>query len=263
MSGWRRGKGRKPRLSFARHELSDKTDRLIVPILLYGCEVWCPMMTNLASKLQLRFYKIILKLSKPTPSCMVYGELEQFPLEVQAKCRMQNVWFKLVNINYKFKFSNIMYKFLYEMYREENYKSPFLSTVETVLNGIGLSGMWTHQFDLNYSNQWFKSKVTRVLRDQYIQQWSSEIESKEIYYNYRMFKNVFAPEHYLQILPLNLAYTFVHFRTINHRLRIQRGRIMNLSYEDRLCTKCSSADIGDEFHYVFSCPFVVVARSRN
>ena len=32
-------------------------DRLIVPILLYGCEVWCPMMTNLASKLQLRFYK--------------------------------------------------------------------------------------------------------------------------------------------------------------------------------------------------------------
>ena len=38
------------------------------------------------------------------------------------------------------------------------------------------SGMWTHQFELNYSNQWFKSKVTRVLRDQYIQQWSSEIE---------------------------------------------------------------------------------------
>ena len=34
-------------------------DRLVVPILLYGCEVWCPMMTNLASKLQLRFYKII------------------------------------------------------------------------------------------------------------------------------------------------------------------------------------------------------------
>ena len=60
---------------------------------------------------------------------------------------MLNVWFKLVNINYKFKFSNIMYKFLYEMYREGKYKSLFLSTVETVLNGIGLSGMWTHQFD--------------------------------------------------------------------------------------------------------------------
>ena len=41
-------------------------DRVIVPIFLYGCEVWCPM--NLASKLQLRFYKIILKLSNSTPS---------------------------------------------------------------------------------------------------------------------------------------------------------------------------------------------------
>ena len=30
-------------------------DKLIVPILLYGCEVWCPMMANLVSKLQLHF----------------------------------------------------------------------------------------------------------------------------------------------------------------------------------------------------------------
>ena len=44
----------------------------------------------------------------------------------------------------------------------------------------------------------------------------------------------------------HLAYTSVHFRTLNHRLPIQRGR---------LCTKCLAADIGDEIHYVFSCPF--------
>ena len=118
--------------------------------------------------------------------------------------------------------------------------------------------MWTHQFDLNYSNQWFKSKVTRVLRDKYIQQWSSEIESKEICYNYRMFKNVFAPEDYLQILPLNLAYTFVHFRILNYRLPIQMGRVKNLPYENRLCTKSSSAGVGDEFHYFLSCPFFLL-----
>ena len=60
-----------------------------------------------------------------------------------------------------------------------------------------------------------------------------------------MFKNMFAPENFT-------AYTFVHFRTLNHRLPIQRGRVMNLPYEDRLCNKCSSADIGEEFHYAFS-----------
>ena len=85
----------------------------------------------------------------------------------------------------------------------------------------------------------------------------------QIYYKYRMFKNVFAPEDYLQILPINLACTFVHFRTLNHRLPIQRGRVLNLPYEDRLCNECSSVDIGDEFHYVFSCPFFFFFFLRN
>ena len=59
----------------------DLFNRLIVPILLYGCEVWCHMMTNLASKLKsvvfclFVFLKIILTLVKSTPTCMVYGEL--------------------------------------------------------------------------------------------------------------------------------------------------------------------------------------------
>ena len=38
---------------------------------------------------------------------------------------------------------------------------------------------------------------------------------------------------------------------------------MNLPYEDSLCTKCSSADIGDEFHYVFSYPFFAESRNRQ
>ena len=36
-----------------------------------------------------------------------------------------------------------------------------------------------------------------------------------------------------------------------------------MPYEDRLCTKCSSADIGDEFHYAFSCPFFLFSFVLN
>ena len=82
---------------------------------------------------------------------MVFGELGQFPLELQTKTRMLNFWFKLVNINCKHKFSNIMYKFLCDMYQAEIYKSPSLSSAETILNEIGLSGMWINQFYLNVS----------------------------------------------------------------------------------------------------------------
>ena len=48
-----------------------------------------------------------------------------------------------------------------------------------------------------------------------------------------MFKNLFVHKDYLQTLALDLAYSLV-------------------PYEDRLYTKCSSAEIVD---YFFSCPF--------
>ena len=37
---------------------------------------------------------------------------------------------------------------------------------------------------------------------------------------------------------------------------------MNLPYEDRLCTKCSSADIGDEFHYFLVVLFFAESRQK-
>ena len=72
------------------------------------------------------------------------------------------------------------------MYKAGINKSPFLSSVETTLNEIGQTGMWMNQLYLNVSNQWFKSKVILILRDQHVQNLMSEITLKEIYYNYRM-----------------------------------------------------------------------------
>ena len=44
------------------------------------------------------------------------------------------------------------------------------------------------------------------------------------YYNYRLFQNVFVSEDFFA----NFATTSVHFRTLNHRLPIQRGRTQNI-----------------------------------
>ena len=90
----------------------------------------------------------------------------------------------------------------------------------------------------------------------------SEITSKEIYYNYRMFKDVCVSEDFLQILPPKLAYTLVHFRTLTQRLPIQRGRIQNIPFDERICTNCNSEEIGDEFHYIFRCSFFAKYKKK-
>ena len=231
----------------------DLFEKMIVPILLYGCEVWCPTMTELASKLQLRFFKIIFKLRKSTTSNMIYGELGKFPIEITAKSRMLSYWFKLVHNKNSDKLSSIIYKLMYNMYVTDSYTSSFLLSVETTLNQIGLSGMWQNQFNLTHSAEWFKSKVTRCLQDQFIHSWYTNIDTNETFYNYRLYKNNFGFEKYLITLPTCAAIKLIRFRTQNHKLPIQKGRFENIPRNERKCTKCTDNDLGDELHYIFKC----------
>ena len=55
--------------------------------VLYGCEVWAPEDCVILEKLQLRFCKYILSVSKCTYNNIVYGELGVLPLKVHVKCR--------------------------------------------------------------------------------------------------------------------------------------------------------------------------------
>ena len=60
----------------------------------------------------------------------------------------------------------------------------------------------------------------------------------------------------------NLVHTYDTSRyTANTKM--YSGILSYLPYEDRLCTKCLSADIGDEFHYVFRCPFFLLNPEKK
>ena len=46
-----------------------------------------------------------------------------------------------------------------------------------------------------------------------------------------------------------------NFRCVNHKLPIERGRFWNINRDDRKCDICDCDSLGDEFHYLFVCPF--------
>ena len=63
-------------------------DRMILPMLLSGSKVLGSGNNEIIERVHLKFSKYILKLMKTIATCMAYGELGRYPLEIQIKSRM-------------------------------------------------------------------------------------------------------------------------------------------------------------------------------
>ena len=45
----------------------------------------------------------------------------------------------------------------------------------------------------------------------------------------------------------------IKFRTTNHRLPVETGRLQGKSLVERFYTLCNNCKIGDEFYYILEC----------
>ena len=250
------------RLDLPTDIILDLFEKTIIPIMTYGCELWGFENCEILQKLQLKYYKIILKLRVSTPSLMVYGETGKYPLCVIVKTRVLTYWFKLINDINKNKLASVVYRILLTLSEKGIHNNPYLMFVRTSLIEVGLSHLWLTHDTTNINLSWFKSHVKKRLQDLFIQQWFSHIDIDSVYLNYRLFKNKFQQEPFLNILPNNCSITLIRFRTTNNCLPVNVLRHEGIPREERICTKCSMQDIGDEYHYILICPFFKKKRAN-
>ena len=78
---------------------------------------------------------------------------------------------------------------IYQMHKNNQIKSEYVSNVKNVINTFGFSGIWDSQSIPN--SNWFKLAVSRKLNDQYLQEWSSLVDSSLSGNNYKLFKEIF------------------------------------------------------------------------
>ena len=79
---------------------------------------------------------------------------------------------------------------------------------------------------------------------------------------YRIFKENFEFENYLDILENKDIVLLFRYRTCNHRLPIETGRWTNIDRNDRYCQLCNSNEIGDEYHYILEFQTSMHERKR-
>ena len=235
----------------------DLFDKIVKPVLLYGCEIWGYGNNNIIEKVHLKFCKLLLHLKPSTPDFMVYGELGRFPLDINIKTQSISYWSKLIAGNEN-KLSNTLYKLCMISSENADRDIKWIRNIKTILDSCGLSNIWLHQ--TFPSDKWLKLKVKQTLFDQFTQEWRSKLQNSPKALNYRLYKEKLEFEPYLNILTDKDAITFCKFRTCNHHLPIEKGRWQNIPREHRTCPLCQKQDLGDEFHYMLNCSFFTDAR---
>jgi hypothetical protein len=235
-------------------------DTMVAPILLYGSEVWGIENLDLIDQFQLKFYKLILRLKQSTPNCMLYGELGVLPLSIHVKAHILCYWNRILNAKPE-KICHILYNVSYKLYSDDNnVKLPWINYVHNLLDSLGMSNYW--MYNIPSSQQLFKNIVKTRLRDQYLQQWHSFVAESSKSLNYRMYKDSFVFENYLDTLPYHLSNAILKFRCTNHRLPIEKGRFFGIPRDERTCHLCNTNSLGDEFHYLFVCDFFKQERRK-
>ena len=259
--------GNVPVLSKGRkHDLSIDTmlvlfDKMIVPILSYGCEIWCYEECLIIERLHLKFCKYILRVKQSTPSAMIYGELGRYPLVIKFKLLILGYWYDLANCEAN-KLSKVCYQVLLTLYKEETMISPWIQYVRNILIECGLQYVWTNQA-IGISKEWLKIVARRTLQDIYIGKWHADMESSSKCFLYKHFKTDFVFEKYLLHSPFQLRRYLINFRLSNHKLPVETGRYINLERNEHLCIFCDMNTLGDEYHYIMECSNAEIAKVRK
>ena len=246
--------GRVRQLDLAVDVFIELFERLVIPILLYGSEVWG--YENL-TQLQVMCNNVMrrcLKVHRSTPTCMVNGELGIKDISEYIENRMLNFWFNIATGDEN-KISTILYKWIKVLYDQDKYKSAWLDKIKTILDNIGMSS--TFNDITNVNKIWFKNTIKLKLNDIYNQNWSIAVFNNSVCLNYRVMTDRKYLQNYLLKLPSQYMYAICKFKCANHRMPIVTGRYTGVEVDNRTCDLCNlnPKEIGDEFHYLFNCPF--------
>lgn len=233
-------------------------DSLVAPVLLYASEIWGFENKNSIEKVQLQFCKSILKVRSSTPNFLVYGELGRFPLETIVKQKMILFWNSLLTDSNKL--SHIMYKLMLKVHETRPVKFKWVSYTKSILDDCGLSFIWNDQIPI--SRLLLKSIVRQKLNDQFIQNWSSQINNTSRGKFYSLFKEEFQLESYLLKLNTCDRIQISKLRCSNFKFPIETGRWSRVPREDRICNLCRNG-LGDEFHYLFTCNNTNIKNLRD
>ena len=229
-------------------------EKIVLPILLYGSEVWGHTDLLPIEVFYRKFLRIVLFLNKSCANCIVYGEVGKLPLKTQIEKRLLSYWVRVSGCK-ESKFSHTLFNLQLKLHQSSEIKFDWFTKIESILNSSGHSNdlLDISKYD-NIAKQLIKHVITKTITDVAIQEWCEQLSANSNCNIYRILKSDFHFEKYLVNLNTYDRINMTKFRTSNNRLPANRFRF-SLNNNEKMCNLCDSVDLGDEYHYLFICGY--------
>ena len=166
---------------------------------------------------------------------VVFGELGELPMQILCKIRIIKYWCNLFT-----KRHSLQYKLYSLLHRDCCYSvcKNWASNVRNVLFSLGMNDYWEHQEAINRDNyQYIFNDIKTRIRDQYIQEFFTNINNNARLEKYCIFKTEIVYEEYLNIMDQKARNEIGKFRCSAHKLLVERGRYQNVERNRRICNK--------------------------
>ena len=250
-------------------------DRLVLPVMTYGIEVWGPYFiskSNCASnhsvkcmlephsveKLNLHLCKFVLGVSRKATNDAVRGEVGRLPILLITARR----WVSFTKRAFCLPQENLLKCSLPPATdfgkNEKSSWSAHMFNMMSLCNGIS----YPETPLLSLFQPGFDAECFNSLSEHYKQGWLESINkvhdntSGHKLKTYCSLKTQFGMENYVRGIPQSERRHFTKLKISAHHLSIERGRYTRpiTPRSQRYCSDCKEQAIGDEFHFLLKCP---------
>ena len=229
-------------------------DKCVLPIVLYGSEIWGVKAHNVIECVLLKFCRQQLGVGTNAPAPALLGECGRSNLYVNCYIRSIKYWLKLIQIP-----DGSLLKSCYTMLLKHCNagRINWAWEIKQLLYRFGFGYIWESQNVFNDSK--FLHDFGRRVLDCSMQAWQENMSNMSKLRTLCLFKTNIYTEPYLFLwLPQKIRSSIAKFRIGVHDLEIERGRHHNIPVVERICKLCSTlgnTHIEDEYHVLILCPF--------
>ena len=239
-------------------------DSLIMPVLLYGCEVWGSHVikaNNPISKFTNKFYRTLLGVPGHCSTVGTHVELGRFPIEINIHKTMLKYWFRLVTLP-KNRLVSHCYWSLLEI---ADLKDPWFDTIQNIINTTGQYFIWNNQTLLAETETRtilkLQGHILNTLQDLSVQYSITKMENESKLYLFKNAKDSLCISRYLTTLNGKKRRSlFCKLRLGTTELEIEKGRKSGIPRHERFCKLCPLNTPEDEMHFITECPALTNCR---